>query len=161
MTYDIICHDILCHDVICHDVIYHDVTCNNVICHDVISQDFICHGVTCHEIILQEVLCHYTMCHMWWRHISWRPMPWHHTKNYRLLFCLFLDFWNILKTGSVHFSTAQSLQNPKIIFILGLKLEKLLTKMLWEYYIWNDEYWGFNQFDDELLFFIFSASKTT
>ena len=47
------------------------------------------------------------------------------------------------------------------ILILGLKLEKLLTKMLWEYYIWNDEYWGFNQFDDELLFLHFFGFQDT
>ena len=45
--------------------------------------------------------------------------------------------------------------------ILGLKLEKLLTKMLWEYYIWNDEYWGFNQFDDKLLFLHFFGFQDT
>ena len=28
------------------------------------------------------------------------------------------------------------------ILILGLKLEKLLTKMWWEDHIWNGEYWG-------------------
>ena len=47
------------------------------------------------------------------------------------------------------------------IFILGLKLEKLLTKLLWEYYIWNDEYWGYNQFDDELLFLHFLGFQDT
>ena len=39
-------------------------------------------------------------------------------KKYRLLFCSFLGFQNIFKTASVHFSTAQPLQNPKIAVYL-------------------------------------------
>ena len=39
-------------------------------------------------------------------------------KKYPLLFCSFLSFQNILKSGSVHFSTAQPLQNPKITIFL-------------------------------------------
>ena len=35
-------------------------------------------------------------------------------KKYRLLFCSFLGFQNILKKGSVHFSTAQPLQNQEM-----------------------------------------------
>ena len=40
-------------------------------------------------------------------------------KKYQLLFCLFCGFRNILKTGSVHFSTAQPFQNPNITIFLA------------------------------------------
>ena len=39
-------------------------------------------------------------------------------KKYQLLFCSFLGFQNILKSGSVHVSIAQSLHNPKITIFL-------------------------------------------
>ena len=35
-------------------------------------------------------------------------------KNYLLLFCSLQGFQKILKVGSVHFSTAQPVQNPVI-----------------------------------------------
>ena len=47
------------------------------------------------------------------------------------------------------------------ISILRLKLEKLLQKVLWEYYIWNNEYWAFNQFDDKLIFLHFFGFQDT
>ena len=41
--------------------------------------------------------------------------------------------------------TFEELKNNNI-YILGLKFEKLVTKMWWEHHIWNWEWWGFNQF---------------
>ena len=39
-------------------------------------------------------------------------------KKYPLLFSSFLGFQNIFKSSSVHFLTAQPLQNPKIVVYL-------------------------------------------
>ena len=64
-----------------------------------------------------------------------------------------------LKNWLCTFSFAESKNN--YIFILGLKLEELSTKMWWEYHIWNGEYWDFNQFDNTLLFLHFLGFPDT
>ena len=65
-------------------------------------------------------------------------------------FCNFLAFKRTRKVVSYitffNSPACAETKNNKTV-MLRIKLEKVLTKMLWEYHIWNGGNWHFNQID--------------